>query len=168
MTLWVKASKLNKPVCGESASVVHSKVQETAVTDTYFHNLGSSPTSSLIFSKHSPLLSGLCMLVQRYGGTELGEQTGALQPQLGTTEQAIKACCSIVVLTGANAPCSAPWSSLAPYYTNTLHMLTETGHQELRDRNRYTETLTKQERAWRKVSDKVGLCVAQRQLAHGS
>ena len=61
-------------------------------------------------------------------------------------------------------------SSLAPYYTTTLHTHIETGARELRDRsiNRYTETWTKQERAWRKVSEEVGLCVAQRRPAHSS
>ena len=86
-----------------------------------------------------------------------GEQTWALllglQPQLGMTEQVRKACCSIVVLTGANAPCSAPRSSLALNYTTTLHTHTETGAREFQDRNRYTETWTKQEKAWNKVSD---------------
>ena len=61
-----------------------------------------------------------------------------------------------------------PRSSLAPNYITIFHMHTETRARELWDRNRYTVTWTKQERAWKKVSDEVGLCIAQRQLAHGS
>ena len=96
---------------------------------------------------------------QRFGGTELGEKTGALlsalQPLFGITQQARKACCSIVVLTGANAPCSAARSLLAPNYTTTLHTYTETEAQELRDRNRYTETWQNRRDPGKKLATKL-------------